>query len=356
MELTPSKTSLFGSLSRPKGKGSSGRSKAPVRPPPGFVSYQIPNGCVPATLPPSDNIVYESRCYMGSSRNGRAKNGDPPLAGIHPNNLHNGGRAHPAVGLGHPVGPLRPSPREQEEDRQADQLLESQHSRVAEASPGGYQPPPWADRGGSGEGPKDPGEVGEGSRCPGEGGKRYPRSPAITPHLWAKDVEDMDQDNDVESMRTLSSNSPDYAVNGSKPPLPDGIPKPPPRSRPRSWTSTLYHAIKNSGSKTLQHGLPHQQSMGMVRDPSSLTLASMRTGDLGRSGRQKSVRFLANPSRIGPPQKFYSLPRFIQQPLIDKSTNGSEGVKVKARSRTPSPFTRFVKSLVKGKPHWCVIR
>ena len=155
-------------------------------------------------------------------------------------------------------------------------------------------------------------------------------------------------------MRTLSSSSPDYAVNGSKPPLPGGVPKPPPRSRPRSWTSNLFNAIRNSGMKKDFSTMTLQP--GMQRDPSTLTLANMRTGELGRSGRQKSVRFLANPSRIEPAQKFYSLPRFIQQPMAEKAATMSESVKAKARSRTPSPFSRFVKSLlVKGKQSLCII-
>jgi hypothetical protein len=180
----------------------------------------------------------------------------------------------------------------------------------------------------------------------GEGGKQYPRSPAITPHLWAE-PEDLG-DEEVASLRTVSSSSPDYAANGSKPPLPLGVPKPPPRSRPRSWTSTLFHAIKNGGAKASTMTLQPE----LVREPSSLTLASMRTGDLGRTGRQKSVRFLANPSKpvLEPTQKFYSLPRFIQQPIVG---SGSDCVKAKPRSRTPSPFSRFVKSLVKGKHKPC---
>ena len=162
-----------------------------------------------------------------------------------------------------------------------------------------------------------------------------------------------DDDEEDESVSALSSGSPDYTVNGSKPPLPLGLPKPPPRSRPRSWTSTLFNAIKNSGTlnqtKNTASTMTLQPGMGMgMREPSSLTLSSMRTGDLGRSGRQKSVRFLANPNRNlrEQQQKFYSLPRFIQQPLGEKM---AETVKAKARSRTPSPFSRFVKSLVSIK-------
>ena len=353
MEVTPGKTSLFGSLSRPKGK-SSGKSKGPVRPPPGFVSYQIPNGFVPPAAPPSDNIVYESRCYNSiSSRNGRGK-GDPPTAGVHPHHLHNGGRAYSGL------VPLRPSPREQEEDRRTGELedLDQHSSPVCDPSPGDYQPPPWAAREGAEplDGtPLSTPPVRTPSRCPGEGGKIYPRSPAVTPHLWNKDNEvNGSPYNDEESVRTLSSSSPDYAVNGSKPPLPGGIPKPPPRSRPRSWTSNLFNAIRNSGMKKDFSTMTLQP--GMQRDPSTLTLASMRTGELGRSGRQKSVRFLANPSRIEPAQKFYSLPRFIQQPMAEKAATMSESVKAKARSRTPSPFSRFVKSLlIKGKQSLCII-
>jgi len=354
MEVTPGKASLgiFGSLSRSKTKSGSGsiKSKAPVRPPPGFVSYQIPNGCLPAPTPPvmptslppslppppSDNIVYESRCYNNSSlkAGGRGRS-DPPTAGVHPHHLHNGGRPHTA-------GPApRGSPRKSgpEESGNGKAVIQTGGEEVP--SPGVYRPPPWAG-----------GEVQEAvfSRYTGEGTKQYPRSPAST-HLWKKTFEDDDETEEVESMRTLSSGSPDYSVangsNGTKPPLPGGLPKPPPRSRPRSWTSTLFHAIKNSGSK---HSNTGSLQPGMQRDPSCCTLASMRTGDLGRSGRQKSVRFLANPSKanLEPTQRFYSLPRFSER---RDSAFQELKAKAKARSRTPSPFSRFVKSLVKGVVH-----
>merc|ERR1719167_27373 len=62
--------------------------------------------------------------------------------------------------------------------------------------------------------------------------KKYPRSPAIQ-RAWNQDNDEVDE----ESLQTLSSGSPD-GINGNKPPLPPGYdtnPKPPPRSRPRSW-------------------------------------------------------------------------------------------------------------------------
>jgi hypothetical protein len=97
-------------------------------------------------------------------------------------------------------------------------------------------------------------------------------------------------------------------------------------------------------------------------------------GTLERRGghSNKQVRFLANPSKqvdSGHP-RFYSLPRFIlpgvavgasgseprdrsggRRPSQQTTTGGGDekAAKLKMRSRTPSPFGRFVKSLVRGK-------
>eukprot|EP00092_Neocalanus_flemingeri_P010099 GFUD01010883.1.p1 GENE.GFUD01010883.1~~GFUD01010883.1.p1 ORF type:complete len:834 (+),score=106.65 GFUD01010883.1:94-2595(+) len=374
-----SNTSIFGSLKR---RDSKQKTKPAVRPPPGFVSYQIPNGA-----PPSDNISsYDPRRYsnlgsqgkhhnqtsghsgkhhQGQPRNGssheeEARSGAPlvsqPTAGVHPQHLHNGGRPF-SVQLGKPVT-LRQSPQtpSSSEDRRRHAVYDTnmsgttagvsepdlKHSipALVDPSPGAYRPPPWA-------------EIKEETnstfynstptthRFTGEGGKKYPRSPAIQ-RAWNQENDD---NIDQESLRTLSSGSPD-GINGNKPPLPpgyDGNPKPPPRSRPRSWTSTLFHAIKNS-SRSTSVTLPHSQ---MQRDQSVTTLGSVNTNTLEkRSFRyNKQVRFLANPRTSETNQKFYSLPRFIQQPVTEKVP---ESVKAKARSRTPSPFGRFVKSLVRG--------
>lgn len=362
-----SNTSIFGSLKRRDSKqGAKGyKTKQAVRPPPGFVSYQIPNGA-----PPSDNISsYDPRRYSSQGGRHHSNNGkhhpkvlsqedeearvSQPTAGVHPQHLHNGGRPF-SLQLVKPVT-LRQSPQSpKSEDRRRDAVYDTSnmsepeqpatHSipALVEPSPGAYRPPPWA-------------EIKEDTHTPlynstpvtshrsytGEGGKKYPRSPAIA-RAWCQDnIEDLDQ----ESLQTLSSDSPD-GINGNKPPLPpgyDGNPKPPPRSRPRSWTSTLFNAIKNS-SRSTSVTLPHSQ---MHRDHSVTTLGSINTNTIEkRSFRyNKQVRFLANPSKHpDSAQKFYSLPRFIQ-PVSEKVP---ESVKAKARSRTPSPFGRFVKSLVRG--------
>jgi len=380
-----SNTSIFGSLKRRDSKqgtkGQCGKTKPAVRPPPGFVSYQIPNGA-----PPSDNISsYDPRRYSslgsqgrhhnqtsghngkhhqgqakGGSQEEEARSGAPlvsqPTAGVHPQHLHNGGRPF-NVQLGKPVT-LRQSPQtpKSSEDRRRHAVYDTNMSEttagesepdlehsipaLVDPSPGAYRPPPWAEIKEDTNQPLYNSTPLSTHRFTGEGGKKYPRSPAIQ-RAWCQENDDIDQ----ESLRTLSSGSPD-GVNGNKPPLPpgyDGNPKPPPRSRPRSWTSTLFNAIKNS-SRSTSVTLPHSQ---MHRDQSVTTLASVNTNTLEkRSFRyNKQVRFLANPSKHpDSAQKFYSLPRFIQ-PVTEKVP---ESVKAKARSRTPSPFGRFVKSLVRG--------
>ena len=312
---------------------------------PGFVSYQIPN-CTAA--PPSDNIqVYDTKRYSssvhslnrhhhhhnGSNRQSedrwevqqsRGRDVQRMHAGVHPANLYNGGRAFSVqLGASNHLVRLRGSPGYIEAARGT-----TVYESIETANTMDYEPPPWR---------KD------------TEGKRYPRSPGPR-----RPVPLTDKNGTIDVYR--------------KPPIPPvDTPKPPPRSRPRSWTSTLFNAFR-SGPKagTLPipssvppplppHAtLPYNAVLPPPPDylydldlPANSWDAPSNTNTLDkRQYGPKQVRFLANPSKIETNPKFYSLPRFIQPP--------SEKVKVvaakqKGRSRTPSPFGRFVKSLVKGK-------
>ena len=98
---------------------------------------------------------------------------------------------------------------------------------------------------------------------------------------------------------------------------------------------------------------------------STVTLSSVNTTNTmeKKSYRfSKQVRFLANPSkRSFANQKFYSLPHFAKtapapEPVSDDVVTEPEKA-AKVKSRTPSPFGRFVKSFVKGNrgnPRKCV--
>ena len=90
-----------------------------------------------------------------------------------------------------------------------------------------------------------------------------------------------------------------------------------------------------------------------VGTPPLSTCSSLSTQDKKgfRSSFNKQVRFLANPAKpLDSNQKFYSLPHFARPlpavPLPEEVIPETDGVKT--RSRSPSPFGRLVKSLVRG--------
>ena len=124
--------------------------------------------------------------------------------------------------------------------------------------------------------------------------------------------------------------TPETAGVGSKlkPPLPtmeatNQVPKPPPRSRPKSWTSTLFNAMRNNHrSVTFQCVDEEENRMAGSSSSTEVIVASDPTMPLAAAS-----------SADG--QKFYSLPR--QQPPLAST-----------RSRTPSPFRSMIKGLVKG--------
>ena len=294
-----SNVSLFGSLkrrdSRQSGKGSNGGSVSiktkqsqVSRPPPGFVSYQIA---------PSDNISYDPRKYSSGLTNIRS----------------------------HSQAYLGKSSKRDKSRAQSSYALAGVH-------------PQHLHNGGRSHSPAcSPGRT----KYTGEGGKKYRKSPVpvLRSEHWAEE----------EELPHTESYSPDYT--NSKPPLPppptlptgyesNGNPKPPPRLRPKSWSSTLFNAFRLHSNK--------QSAPPLNREISTVTLSSLNTNTMEKKGFRssfnKQVRFLANPSKpLDANQKFYSLPHFAKQPGLLPET-----VRPKARSRTPSPFGRFVKSFVKG--------
>jgi len=391
------------------GGGSMMMRDGPLRPPPGFVSYQIPNGVLPQP-PPSDNInMYDARRFMsvGSLMSGRhivssaaqkqqhnggyyprysrqssggaATDGgrtcitarEPPTtASVYPAHLHNGGRSHGSNNNGAAA----------EAAEREKNYWNMQRGRPRQ--PDVYQPPPWAGERLIDAPPMREREATAHDDADSPPSRRYPRSP-------------------------MPGGRSDFALADDprcRPPLPGAIPRPPPRSRPRSWTSTLFNAMRNgTASLSKKNGnnasstLPPQaqgereaeyyEEFMLEPDPyygSQYNNSSSTPGSVGvmtggtldkRGGSSKQVRFLANPSKPPPDAahpRFYSLPRFILpmgggegrgsggrrsshllQPVGgDEKNGGSSGdaAKIKMmRSRTPSPFGRFVKSLVRGK-------
>ena len=415
--------------------------EGPLRPPPGFVSYQIPNGAVvpAAAPPPSDNIhMNDARRFMSvgslmgsrpmtaaghqyhhhqhqnggqSSRYTRQNSGGggsgrcgaeavyitarepmPPLltAGIYPSHLHNGGRPHSSSNYSNNGASNHwPSPPSlvTEDTIQGGGYWGQENSR--QPPPDFYQPPPWAgDRLVESASSFDTPVA---SSAP----RRYPRSPLPGRQPATRSLQ--------HATKNLSlSEDP-----RRRPPLPgaaQGVPRPPPRSRPRSWTSTLFNAMRNGTSLSKKNGgnnsttLPYGQEGGEEEEAedggvvaladgrdednhqnyyyggqqyTSTTPGALRdynTGTLEKRGghQSKQVRFLANPSKpaeSGLP-RFYSLPRFILPGSASSGelrergggrrpsqqlTSGEPAAKIKMRSRTPSPFGRFVKSLVRGE-------
>ena len=304
--------------------------------------------------------VQHSRDGGGDGRSG--------TAGIRPANLHNGGRPF-SVQLDSCERPSTVQGAVHSDNsavHSGGRLAGVQDRGICSLDPD-YEPPPWAG------GPRHT--------------KRYPRSPL--PCQGRRVGPD-----ELEEERYVAG------LAGA----PRDQPRPPPRSRPRSWTSSLFTSSfinmlrgGSGGSKASRASstLPHSVSAPFTQQPpsgggrrpsSSLpqsntcpvlvdlappvpgTASTASTLDRRQAG-PKQVRFLANPAKnIEPNPKFYSLPRFIQQPIYERAEReaphqqhppppgprkgladpASSGRK-SAPSRTPSPFGRFVKSLVRGK-------
>ena len=348
--------SLFNSLKRrdSKKQGAGGSTKSSrhfqaSRPPPGFVSYQIPNGAPPVSAvssAPSDNISITdprskysaSAASLGgrSQSRSRSETGhrghqghQAPTASVHPNHLHNGGRPYKSAVRQSP-GVVQPPPGYTGGDVMR---------VVTTSSPPGYAPPPppWSDNGQEDSALHIYNATPRSShKYTGEGGKKYRKSPVpvIKSPVWVQEPDDF-----------VTSDGSPSDCNG-RPPLPPSDncdPKPPPRSRPKSWTSTIFNAFRNGGSRT-QTMTPLTQEM---RENSTVTLSSVNTITMDK---KRKVRFLANPKKsLVAGQKFYSLPHFSNKPVLAPALEKTEPVKVVTKSqRSPSPFGRFVKSFVKG--------
>ena len=120
------------------------------------------------------------------------------------------------------------------------------------------------------------------------------------------------------------------AATKSKPPLPNDQvpkpPKPPPRSRPKSWTSTLFNAMRtNHRSVTFQCVEEENHRFMAASESTEVIIATDPTMPLAAASSTEG-------------QKFYSLPR----PPAHQGKLGP------TRSRTPSPFRSMIKGLVKG--------
>lgn len=154
-----------------------------------------------------------------------------------------------------------------------------------------------------------------------------------------------------EDSPSRSSPVPQATNKNSKPPLPppqveglcpataSGGPRPPPRTRPKSWTSSLFNVIKNNHSSV---------TFQCVVEEQSVISAGSSVGQLDKADQHKpkDASELAMPltaASASDGQKFYSLPR----PGNDAAQN--KVVSAKTRSRTPSPFRTIIKGLVKGK-------
>jgi hypothetical protein len=163
-----------------------------------------------------------------------------------------------------------------------------------------------------------------------------------------------------------SRNSPVPQSNGTgkngclaKPPLPpafvegmcpvpvSGGPRPPPRTRPKSWTSSLFNAMRNNHSSvTFQCVVEEQGAVGSGSAP--------LPGEKQTDHRPKDASELAMPltaASASDGQKFYSLPRF-QNGASANEPSQNKLPTTKTRSRTPSPFRTIIKGLVKGEKCW----
>jgi hypothetical protein len=168
--------------------------------------------------------------------------------------------------------------------------------------------------------------------------------------------------NSYEDSPNRCSPIPQNGKNGclAKPPLPptladvgpcpvpnSGGPRPPPRTRPKSWTSSLFNAMRNNHSSvTFQCVLEEQGGAGG-------SVGSLLPADKqGDQNRPKDASELAMPltaASASEGQKFYSLPRFQNGVSGNGEPSQAKTVTAKTRSRTPSPFRTIIKGLVKGK-------
>ena len=128
-------------------------------------------------------------------------------------------------------------------------------------------------------------------------------------------------------------------VSKSKPPLPNDQvpkpPKPPPRSRPKSWTSTLFNAMRNNHRSVTFQCVEEENQRFLAASAASEAKATSEV----IIASDPTMPLAAASSTEG--QKFYSLPR-------PPGATAHQGKLGPTRSRTPSPFRSMIKGLVKG--------
>jgi hypothetical protein len=147
--------------------------------------------------------------------------------------------------------------------------------------------------------------------------------------------------------------TPENNPGKSKPPLPeitgnnktgsDKMPRPPPRSRPKSWTSTLFNAMRNNHRSVTFQCVLEEKTSNLNSENSNLNSNSNSNIIVATD---PTMPLAAASSSDG--QKFYSLPRPPAASQLNPSLASERELKL-ARSRTPSPFRSMIKGLlVKG--------
>ncbi len=127
------------------------------------------------------------------------------------------------------------------------------------------------------------------------------------------------------------------------------LPRPPPRSRPKSWTSTLFNAMRNNHrSVTFQCVMEENQISGSLNGSNQNLVVQQEHQIIVAA--DPTMPMAAASSTDG--QKFYSLPR---PPTPPTSNSNPEQPLKSARSRTPSPFRAMIKGLVKGIAKYLIL-
>lgn len=131
----------------------------------------------------------------------------------------------------------------------------------------------------------------------------------------------------------------------SKPPrppsqiYPSSSPRAPPRSRPKSWTSSLFNVMH--GNQPIH---PSCQCLPEEKPDSNI----VRPEKKSKAKKACDMAMPVTAASAGDGQKFYSLPR--NQPASnDSAGNLLKQAFDRARTRTPSPFRSMIKGLVKGE-------
>ncbi len=123
-------------------------------------------------------------------------------------------------------------------------------------------------------------------------------------------------------------------------------PRPPPRTRPKSWTSSLFNAMHCA---TGHHKSVNFQSV-LLEESSSLPLSSSSDSScLPQKQLQQEGSLLEGPSR-------YQVSDAPPTPIMAAHMTDEVLMRIpKPRSRTPSPFRAIIKGLMKGTKPWTLM-